>query len=97
LGVPTIDRFATYANKLLDRFNSYFLEPFTEGVDAFAQHNWEYEYNYCNPPFALLGRLTNFLIYEVPNAQCLCIIPFWTGTPWFEQLAIHATHMFLLP
>jgi hypothetical protein len=33
---PTIDRFATAYNTLLPRFNSYFYEPNTAGIDAFA-------------------------------------------------------------
>ena len=35
-GKLDIDRFATYANKLLPRFNSYFLEQDSIGIDAFA-------------------------------------------------------------
>ncbi len=35
-GTPTIDRFATTNNTLLKRFNSYFYEVATDGIDAFA-------------------------------------------------------------
>ena len=33
---PTIDRFATAYYTLLPLFNSYFYEPNTAGIDAFA-------------------------------------------------------------
>lgn len=36
LEYPTIDRFATAANTLSHLFNSYFFEPNTAGIDAFA-------------------------------------------------------------
>ena len=35
-GNITIDRFATNSNTVCDRFNSYFIEPLSTGIDAFA-------------------------------------------------------------
>jgi hypothetical protein len=96
-GWPTVDRFATNANKLVARYNSYFWEIETNGVDAFAQQNWLCELNYCNPPFSMLGRFTNFVIYDVPRAVCIVVVPKWTGSPWYSQLYNHATKVYELP
>ena len=92
-----MDRFATASNALLRKYNSYFHEIETAGVDAFAQKDWEREFNYCNPPFSILGRLTNFLIDIVPLAPCLLVAPYWSGSPWFARLLAFADHAFLLP
>lgn len=62
---------------MLDNFTSLFLELNSSGIDAFAQHNWNDKNNYCNPPFAVLGRLTIFLQYDVPEANYPGIAPFW--------------------
>ena len=68
VGFPTIDRFATNANKITWRFNSYFAEENSEGIDAFAQCNWDAELNFCYPPFNQICRLLNFIMYSHPHA-----------------------------
>lgn len=97
LGTPTIDRFATRNNTMVRRFNSYFYEEGTEAIDAFSQSNWLDEFNFCHPPFALLGRLTNFLTDHFPSATCLIIAPYWTGAPWFLALWNLVDSVYLLP
>ena len=92
-----IDRFATYVNKLLPKFNSFFFEKDTCGVDAFAQDDWNLYLNYLNPPFPILGRVTNFLQYNEPNAKFILIAPYWVGSPWYGRLASLCDHIFLLP
>jgi hypothetical protein len=73
-----IDRFATHTNTLLPRFNSYFYEPGTMGVDAFAQDNWLENKNYCNPPISVLNRLVKFLRdFEPRFPPTVVIAPLW--------------------
>ena len=97
IGPCTIDRFATMANALLPVFNSYFLELGSSGVDAFAQTNWHAHVNFCYPPLAILGRLVNFLLHDVPSARCLVIAPVWRSAPWFAPLLLHASCAYWLP
>lgn len=45
-GPITIDRFPDNKDKKLEKFNSRFWVPGTDGVDAFAL-NWHHENNWC--------------------------------------------------
>ena len=76
-GTPTVDRFATAANRVCPRFNSYFTEPGCEGTDAFAQHNWNDELNFVNPPLSQIGRVVCFLREQFPHARVLFLAPSW--------------------
>ena len=51
-GPHTIDRFATMENRMVDRYNSRWLDPQTEGVDSlrFSDAAWRRENNWCNEP-----------------------------------------------
>ena len=55
-GPRSIDRFACSYNAKLPRFNSRFLQPGTEAVDAFSQ-DWALENNWLVPPVTLIGRV----------------------------------------
>lgn len=37
----TIDRFATYHNKVCHQFNSYYIEQDACGIDAFSQNDYD--------------------------------------------------------
>ena len=45
----TIDRFANFNNKKLNRYNSLYWNPGSEAIDAFSQ-NWQFENNWLVPP-----------------------------------------------
>ena len=49
----SVDRFACSYNSKLPRFNSRFLQPGTEAVDAFSQ-DWSTENNWLVPPTVLI-------------------------------------------
>jgi hypothetical protein len=83
-GPHSIDRFATRLNTQLPRYNSAWLDPGTEGLDAFAQTNWQREHNWCNPPWDLLPRLAHLL--EMTGAAATVIAPCWPAQPWYQQL-----------
>lgn len=62
MSIPfTIDRFACSANTLLPVFNSYFYEPKTAGVDAFAQQDYYHHVNFLHAPLSIMGKLTLFI------------------------------------
>jgi hypothetical protein len=84
-GPHTIDRFATALNTHLPRFNSYWGDPLSEGVDAFAQDNWTNENNWCNPPWSELSRLAQHL--RESGAAATVVVPHWPAQPWFQQLS----------
>ena len=94
----TIDRFATAANRLLPTFNSYFHEPGCNGVDAFAQTNWQDHINFCNPPFGMIGKLIKFLhTHRPPYPPTIVIAPRWYQQPWFQRLTQVADEILVLP
>ena len=83
-GPHTIDRFASLKSAQLSRFNSRYAEPLSEGVDALAQQNWEYENNFVNAPFCLMDKVVDTIIYQ--NALATVIAPWWPGQVWFRKL-----------
>jgi hypothetical protein len=53
----TIDRFANFNNKKLNRYNSLYWNPGSEAIDAFSQ-NWQFENNWLVPPvFSVLFQI----------------------------------------
>ena len=93
-GPLTIDRFATMNNTHLPRYNSAWLDPRSEGLDAFAQTNWTAENNYCNPPWELLDRLALHL--DTTGAAATVIAPCWPAQLWyqrFQELASDVRHL----
>ena len=83
-GKHTVDRFASCTNTQLPRFNSRFMEPHSEGIDALAQQNWQSENNFVNPPFRLLSRVLD--VIEAQGATATIIAPKWIAQPWFSRL-----------
>ena len=55
-GPHSVDRFACCYNAKLPRFNSRFVQPGVEAVDAFTQ-DWSPENNWLVPPISLIGRV----------------------------------------
>ena len=48
-GPFTIDRFAYFNNKKLNRYNSLYWNPGSEAIDAFSR-NWQFDNNWLVPP-----------------------------------------------
>jgi hypothetical protein len=94
-GPHTIDRFATFENTQLARFNSRYWEPLSEAVDALAQF-WGDDNNFINPPWALLPRILDKVIMD--NAQVTLIAPMWPSQPWYQKLtSLLVTEPIFLP
>ena len=82
-GPHSIDRFASPMTSQLPRYNSLYLDPETEAVDAMAQ-SWKNEKNFINPPFWMLGHIIKNLIQE--KATATLITPKWPAQPWYQTL-----------
>ncbi len=82
-GPHTVDRFASEQFHQVPRYNSLYLDPGTEAVDALSQ-SWASENNFVNVPFILLDRV----VRKIKQDQCSAtvIAPRWKGRPWLLQL-----------
>ena len=100
-GATTIDRFASFGNNLMDRFNSEFDCPGSAGVDAFSQGWREHpvtgqrEFNWWNPPCLLLSR--TILKIREDGARGSLVAPFWPSAPWWPSLRGLASHLEIQP
>lgn len=82
-GPFTIDRFASYNNTKVERFNSKFTVPDTEAVDAFTQ-DWRFDNNLLVPPISCLIKTINYL--KTVNIRGTLITPYWPAAPFWSCL-----------
>ena len=93
-GTPTVDRFAQPHDHVVARFNCPYDHPAAEAKDAWTQR-WAPEFNWLNPPWAMLGRVCQRLRME-PTASAVVVVPcFWAR--WYPQLLELAVDGRLLP
>ena len=78
-GPFTIDRFASNRNTKTLRFNSKYLCPNTEAVDAFTQ-NWESENNLLVPPVGDICRVIKY--FENKHVSGTLLVPYWKSAPF---------------
>ena len=76
-GPHTVDRFSSYYNAHLPRFDSRFWNPGTEAVDAFTQ-DWSCDNNWLCPPIPLVVRAVKHLM-SCKGTGTL-IIPEWPSS-----------------
>ena len=82
-GPYTVDRFADSSNTKLLRFNSKFLCPNTEQVDAFSSA-WTGENNYLVPPVSMIPRVLTHM--EGCGATGTLVVPFWPSAAYFPLI-----------
>ena len=82
-GPHTVDRFADMYNCQLERFNSRYWSPGTEGVDTFTC-NWKGENNWWCPPVHLIPRLLRHA--EATEAEGTLIMPQRISAPFWPLL-----------
>ena len=82
-GPHTVDRFASYLNKKLMRFNSKFWSPGVEAVDAFSQ-NWKNEINWIVPPISMICKAIKHLIFC--KAKGTLIVPKWPSSAFWTMI-----------
>ena len=89
-GPHSIDRFACSYITKLPRFNSRFLQPGTEAVDAFTQ-DWSSENNWLVPPITLVGRLLSHM--RDCKAVGSLIVPMWKSAYFWPLLCNDGVHL----
>ena len=89
-GPHSVDRFACSYNAKLPRFNSRFLQPGTEAVDAFSQ-DWSSDNNWLVPPTALIGRVLNHM--RDCKAVGTLIVPIWKSAQFWPLLCSDGVHL----
>ncbi len=82
-GPHTVDRFATFQNCQLTRFNSRCWNPGSEAVDAFTV-NWSGELNWLCPLIALIPRVIRHT--QVCAARGTLIVPCWPSAPFWPLI-----------
>ena len=82
-GPHTVDRFASWHNAQVSRFNSRFWDRGTEAIDAFTV-NWAKENNWWCPPVHLVSRLLRHA--RACNSFGTLIVPEWESAPFWPLL-----------
>ena len=82
-GPFTVDRFANFQNKKLQRFNSKYSCPGTEAVDALSQ-NWEGENNLLIPPINLIPAVIQYI--RGNKVTGVLVVPFWESATFWPLL-----------
>lgn len=82
-GRHTIDAFASFQDRQLDRFGSREPQPGALWVDS-LKHSWLTENVWANPPFSLIFRILHKVVME--GSTITLLAPFWPGQPWFPML-----------
>ena len=96
-GRHTIDRFASKANRQVQRYNAKWRDGSAEAVDCLRlpDSEWRGEVNWCNPPWELLNDLAAKLLQS--GAAATVIAPRWPQRPWFHLLSSMATETMDFP
>ena len=82
-GPHTVDRFADSFNTKLSPFNSRFLVPGTESVNALSI-SWEGETNWLVPPLHCIVQTIQHIIAS--RARGTLIVPFWPSSGFWPFL-----------
>lgn len=103
-GPHDVDRFASFRNRKVHRFNSKFVDFQSEAVDAFTQ-SWSDCNNWLVPPIKLVPRVLAHLLFD--KAAATLIVPKWPSSAFWplifkenyqarsfvsEVLEFHETH-----
>ena len=90
-GPHSVDRFASFHNCQLPRFNSRCWNPGSEAVDAFTV-DWRGENNWWCPPIGLLPRVIRHA--QACEAQGSMVVPLWLSAPFWPLLCPFNTGVF---
>ena len=81
----TVDRFASYKNSKCSRFNSKYLCPSTEAVNAFSQ-DWSNEANWLVPPIYLLPKCLTHFALSTSGTTGILMLPCWPSATFWPLL-----------
>ena len=79
-GPHTIDRFASSSNSKIRRFNSKYLCPNTEQVNAFTTHRGA-ENNFLVPPVTYIPRVLSYM--KFCQARGTLLAPYWPSAAFY--------------
>ncbi len=82
-GMPDVDQFASNKNNKLPRFNSQFLCPNLEEVNALAQ-DWSGMFSWLVPPPILIPRILEHL--QKCRVRAIMVAPFWPSNCFWPFL-----------
>lgn len=82
-GPHDVDRFATFRNRKIDRYNSKFIDFQTEAVDAFTQ-SWGNCNNWLVPPIKLVPKTLSHLFYF--KAAGTLVVSKWPSSAFWPLL-----------
>ena len=85
-GKISIDRFASDINRKSKRFNSRYLCPEAEGINAFSL-DWSKEANLLVPPTYLIPRAIKHFLKSFTESKAILICPYWPSAPFWPLLA----------
>ena len=83
-GSPSIDIFASRLNYKVARYCAWQPDPGTLVIDCFTMHWGSEELIYAFPPFSLVHKVLQKLIYD--KAIGVVVVPLWPTQPWFSLL-----------
>ena len=84
-GKVTIDRFASHTNKKTQRFNSKYICPGSEGVNAFSV-DWSNENNLLVPPVYLIPKTIKHFMSSKYSAKAILLCPYWPSSTFWPLL-----------
>ena len=84
-GNMTIDRFASDKNCKSKRFNSRYLCPETEGVNAFSL-DWSNEFNLLVSPVYLISKTIHHLLASSSKARAVLVCLRWPSATFWNLL-----------
>ena len=91
-GPHSVERFASFGNKQLPRYNTKWRDGKVEAFDSVHLLDWGWhETNSCNPPWSLLDDLTAKLRQSSAGATVIALN--WPRYPWFAHLSEMASEM----
>ena len=82
-GPHTVDRFASFQNSQVPRFNSRCWNPGSDAVDAFTV-DWSGENNWWCPPIGLIPRVIRHA--QACRAKGSIVVPLWPSAPFWPML-----------
>ena len=85
-GKISIDRFASDTNRKSKRFNSRYLFPETDSINAFS-FDWSNEVNLPVPPTYLIPRAIKHFLKSLTKSKTILICPYWPSAPFQPLLA----------
>ena len=87
----SVDRFASFHNCQMPRFNSRCWNPGFEAVDAFAV-NWSGENNWLCPPIGLVPRVIHHV--QACGSEGSMVVPWWPSAAYWPLLYSSNTGFF---